>query len=81
MQYRVGKTHCQGHQDPSKRVSIFLGETEANVKMVSINRVSISRSRTVVPTEAGVVAVAHARARPQRGPNFETQKAPTTDYK
>ena len=47
MQYRVGKTHCQGHQDPSKRVSIFLGETEANSKMVSISGVSISRSRTV----------------------------------
>ena len=47
IQYRVGKTHCQGHQDPSKRVSIFLGETEALIKMVSINRVSISRSRTV----------------------------------
>ena len=39
----VYKTHCQGHQDPSKRVSIFLGETEANVKMVSINGVSIPR--------------------------------------
>ena len=47
IQYRVGKTHCQGHQDPSKRVSIFLGTQEANVKMVSINRVSIPRSRTV----------------------------------
>ena len=45
--YRVGKTHCQGHQDPSKRVSIFLGETEANLKMVSISLVSISRKRTV----------------------------------
>ena len=43
IQYRVGKTHCQGHQDPSKRVSIFLGETEANLKMVSIYGVSIPR--------------------------------------
>jgi len=25
IQYRVGKTHCQGHQDPSKRVPIFPG--------------------------------------------------------
>ena len=25
---RVGKTHCQGHQDPSKSVSIFDKETE-----------------------------------------------------
>ena len=44
IQYRVGKTHCQGHQDPSKSVSIFLRETEANLKMVSINRVSIPQS-------------------------------------
>ena len=43
IQYRVGKTHCQGHQDPSKSVSIFLRETEANVKMVSISSVSIPR--------------------------------------
>ena len=43
----VGKTHCQGHQDPSKSVSIFLRETEANVKMVFIYAVFISRSRTV----------------------------------
>jgi hypothetical protein len=49
IQYRVGKTHCQGHQDPSKRVSIFLGGTEANSKMGSIYSVSesILRSRTV----------------------------------
>ena len=39
----VYKTHCQGHQDPSKRVSIFLGGTGALIKMVSINRVSIPR--------------------------------------
>ena len=45
---RVGKTHCQGHQDPSKRVPIFLGTQEANLKIVSINRVSIPPSRTVV---------------------------------
>ena len=34
IQYRVGKTHCQGHQDPSKRVPIFLGTQEALIKMV-----------------------------------------------
>jgi len=44
IQYRVGKTHCQGHQDPSKRVSIFLGTQEALIKMVSINAVSIAES-------------------------------------
>ena len=44
---RAGKTPCQGHQDPSKSVSIFDRETEANSKMVSINAVSIPRSRTV----------------------------------
>ena len=43
----VGKTHCQGHQDPSKSVSIFDRETEANLKMVSIGSVSIPRNRTV----------------------------------
>ena len=32
--YRVGKTHCQGHQDPSKRVPIFPGTQEALIKMV-----------------------------------------------
>ena len=47
IQYRVGKTHCQGHQDPSKRVFIFLGETEALIKMVFINRVFIPRCSTV----------------------------------
>ena len=36
IQYRVGKTHCQGHQDPSKTVPIFLGTPEANLKMVLI---------------------------------------------
>ena len=36
---RVGKTHCQGHQDPSKSVSIFDRETEANLKMVWLNAV------------------------------------------
>ena len=45
---RGGKTHCQGHQDPSRSVSIFDRETEANSKMVSINAVSIPRTRTVV---------------------------------
>jgi len=40
---RVGKTHCQGHQNPSKSVSIFLRETEANLKMVFIYSVFISR--------------------------------------
>ena len=46
--YRVGKTHCQGHQDPSKRVPIFLRTPEANVKMVPINSVAIPRNRTVL---------------------------------
>ena len=50
IQYRVGKTHCQGHQDPSKRVPIFLGTHEANVKMVPIYAVPISRLRTVIIT-------------------------------
>ena len=53
--YMVGKTHCQGHQDPSKRVSIFLGETEANLKMVSISWVSIPRCSTVQNTNGGGV--------------------------
>jgi len=43
IQYRVGKTHCQGHQDPSKRVPIFLGGTEALIKMVPIGSVPIPR--------------------------------------
>jgi len=43
IQYRVGKTHCQGHQDPSKRVPIFLGTPEALIKMVPISGVPISR--------------------------------------
>ena len=43
IQYRVGKTHCQGHQDPSKRVPIFPGTQEANLKMVPIYWVPISR--------------------------------------
>ena len=46
--YRVGKTHCQGHQDPSKRVPIFPGTQEANVKMAPICRAPISRLRTVL---------------------------------
>jgi hypothetical protein len=41
-------THCQGHQDPSKRVPIFLGTPEALIKMVPIGWVPIPRSRTVV---------------------------------
>jgi len=45
IQYRVGKTHCQGHQDPSKRVPVFLGTPEAAIKMVPIG---ISRLRTVL---------------------------------
>ena len=40
---RVGKTHWQGHQDPSKSVPIFLRGTEANLKMVPIYWVPISR--------------------------------------
>ena len=51
IQYRVGKTHCQGHQDPSKRVPIFPGTPEALIKMVPISSVpitsSISRWQTV----------------------------------
>ena len=43
----MGKTHCQGHQDPSKSVPIFLRGTEANSKMVPINRAPISRLPTV----------------------------------
>jgi hypothetical protein len=48
IQYRVCKTHCQGHQDPSKSVPIFLRGTEALIKMVPIWPVPISRSRTVL---------------------------------
>ena len=44
---RVGKTHCQGHQDPDKSVSIFDRETEANSKMASIKSGYIPRTRTV----------------------------------
>ena len=50
---RVGKTHCQGHQDPSKRVPFFLRGTEANSKMVPIKAVPIPRSRTVLPRNTG----------------------------
>ena len=57
IQYRVGKTHCQGRQDPSKSVSIFLRETEANSKMVFIYAVFISRSRTVQDTTKCVRAI------------------------
>jgi hypothetical protein len=45
---RVGKTHCQGHQNPSKSVPIFLRGTEANLKMVPIWPVPIPRNRTVL---------------------------------
>ena len=38
IQYRVSKTHCQGHQDPSERVPIFLGTPEALIKMVLFAR-------------------------------------------
>jgi hypothetical protein len=38
---RVGKIHCQGHQDPSKRVTIFLGTHVALIKMVPIGGVPI----------------------------------------
>ena len=37
----------EGHQDPSKRLPIFLGTQEANVQMVPIYGVPISRLRTV----------------------------------
>ena len=40
-QKRGGRTHWQGHQDQSKSVPIFVRGTEANLKMVSINSVSI----------------------------------------
>ena len=40
-QYSRGRTHCQGHQDSSKRVPIFLGETEALIKMVPIGTIPI----------------------------------------
>ena len=56
--YRVGKTHCQGHQDPSKRVPIFLGTPEALIKMVPICAVPISRLRTVkyrIPARQGAL--------------------------
>ena len=52
IQYRVGKTPCQGHQNPSKRVPIFLRGIEANLKMVPIWPVPISRSRTVQCTRS-----------------------------
>ena len=48
IQYWVGKTHCQGHQHPSKRVPIFPGTQEANSKMVPINPVPILPNRTVL---------------------------------
>jgi len=53
IQYRAGKTHCQGHQDPSKRAPIFPGTQEANVKMVPIGSVPISRLRTGGPGSRG----------------------------
>ena len=43
----IGKTHCRAHQDPSKRVPMFVGTPEANVKMVPIYRVPIPPCRTV----------------------------------
>ena len=48
IQFRVGKTHCQGHQDPSKSVPVFLRGTEQNLKMVPIGGVPIPRNRTVI---------------------------------
>ena len=53
---RVGKTHGQGRQDPSKSVPIFLRGTEANLKMVPIYWVPISWNHTV-PAK-GVTAMA-----------------------
>ena len=44
-------THCQGHQDPSKSVPIFLRGTEALIKMVPIYRVPIPRCSTVMKVE------------------------------
>ena len=53
--YSTGQIkHCQGHQDPSKGVPIFLGTQEANVKMVPINAAPIPRSRTVVAMDAEI---------------------------
>ena len=43
------KTHCQGHQNPSKSVPIFLRGTEANLMMVPIYWVPIPRCSTVLP--------------------------------
>ena len=40
-------TSRQGHQDPSKRVPIFLGTPEALIKVVPIGPIPIPRSRTV----------------------------------
>ena len=44
---RVGRTHWQGHQDPSKSVPIFERGTEADLEMVPIYRVPMPRNRTV----------------------------------
>ena len=35
IQYRVGKTHCQGHQDPNKRVPIFSFATQGGKQVSS----------------------------------------------
>ena len=64
---RVGKTHWQGHQDPSKSVPIFLRGTEANLNMVPISGVPIPQNRTVAllcwPSTAVSIAVACGGAR------------------
>ena len=57
-----GKTHWQGHQDPSKSVPIFLRGTKSNSKMVPIGWVPIPRSRTV-PHQIGVALAPPARWR------------------
>jgi hypothetical protein len=77
MQYRVGKTHCQGHQDPSKRVSIFLGETEALIKMVFIYPVFISRCSTVDWSGKGVLRGTSTKEADDSAPTWLlTQLAP-----
>ena len=60
-----GKTHCQGYQDPSKRVPIFLGTQEANYKMVPICPVPIPPSRTV-DAQRGNISVGCVEQREER---------------
>jgi hypothetical protein len=48
LEYSKGRTHGKGKQNPSKWVPIFLGGTEANLKMVPIQTVPKSRPGGVV---------------------------------